>query len=137
MSATSVVHDLWLTLRTQSAAVDGKAQVRLTRVIIAVLSLIAMGLALLQPRVIYTFVLFAWGALGAAFTPVILLTLHWKRLTWQGALASLILGPSMVVVWKLVPGLSEALYELVPAAIVSTLAAVVVSRMTARRMAQA
>ena len=85
---------------------------------------------MVQPRVIYTFVLFAWGALGASFTPVILLSLHWKRLNWQGALAAFISGPATIIVWKLIPGLSDALYELFPGAIVATVAAVVVTLVT-------
>lgn len=130
MSATALVHDLWRPL-FGGRGVTGRGLVIRTRVVIMLTSMAAMGMALLKPRVIYTFVLFAWGALGAAFTPVILLSLHWKRLSWQGALASFLLGPVTVVIWKLA-GLSETLYELIPAALISTVAAVLVSRATAK-----
>jgi Na+/proline symporter len=61
---------------------------------------------------------------------VILFSLYWKRLNWQGTLACFILGPLTIVIWKLVPGLSGYLYELFPGAIVGTLAAWVVSSIT-------
>lgn len=130
MAATALVHDLlYPVLRRKPAA--GRTMVIQIRLVIATLSVVGLSLALIQPRVIYTFVLFAWGALGAAFTPVILLSLHWKRLTWQGALACLIAGPATIVLWK-VTGLSGALYELFPGAVVGTLAAVGVSLATRR-----
>jgi sodium/proline symporter len=128
MAATAVIHDLYGTLRGKTTA--ERTRVIQTRVVIGILSVIALSLAMVQPRVIYTFVLFAWGALGASFTPVILLSLHWKRLNWQGALAAFISGPATIIVWKLIPGFSEALYELFPGAIVATVAAVVVTRVT-------
>jgi len=130
MAATAVIHDLYYPLvggRGDAGAPRG--QVAKTRAVIGVLSLVALGIALIEPRVIYTFVLFAWGALGASFTPVILLSLHWRRLSWQGALASFILGPLTIVVWK-VSGLSTHLYELFPGAVVATVAAVLVSLAT-------
>jgi len=131
MAATAVIHDLFYPLLKREPP-KGRIMVVQIRVIIGVLALTAMGLALVEPKVIYTFVLFAWGALGAAFTPVILLSLHWRRLSWQGALAAFILGPLTIIVWK-VSGLSTHLYELFPGAIVATVGAVVVSRLAPAR----
>ena len=124
MAATSAVHDFWYGMLGKTPPENERTQVLQTRVVVGVLALIAMGLALIEAQVIYTFVLFAWGALGASFTPVTLLTLHWKGMTWQGAVASFIAGPATVIVWKLLPaGISGALYELIPGCIVSVLAA--------------
>jgi sodium/proline symporter len=130
MAATAIIHDFWRTVRKRTAEAGNKSTVIKTRVVIGVLSLIAMCVALPKPQVIYTFVLFAWGALGASFTPVVLLSLHWKRFNWQGALAAFIAGPATILIWKAVPGLSEALYELFPGAIVATLAGVIVALAT-------
>ena len=129
ISATAAIHDLWYRLR-RGAEPDGRRMIVLTRAVIGAMALVAMLLALADPRVIYTFVLFAWGALGAAFTPVILLCLYWRRFNQWGALASFIVGPVTVLVWKLAPGLSDKLYELVPAAALSTLAAVAITLAT-------
>jgi Na+/proline symporter len=144
MAATAAIHDVWGVLRGRQPA-DARSTIQ-TRGLIGLLSVIALLLALIEPQVIYTFVLFAWGALGASFTPVILLSLHWRttardatthrdversKLTWQGGLASFVLGPLTVMLWK-VSGLSDTLYELFPAAIISTIAAMVVSNRTRR-----
>jgi len=131
MAATALIHDLLYPLLRRPPP-GGRTMVNQIRVVIGVLSMIALGLALVEPRVIYTFVLFAWGALGASFSPVILLSLHWRRLTWQGALASFICGPATIMIWKL-SGLSTSLYELFPGAIVATVAAVLVSWATPPR----
>ena len=129
MASTSAVHDLWYGLLGKTPPKNERTQVIQTRVVVGVLALTAMGLALIEPQVIYTFVLFAWGALGASFTPVTLLTLYWKGMTWQGAAASFIAGPLTVIIWKLLPAsISGVLYEMIPGCIVSVAAAVYYSR---------
>jgi sodium/proline symporter len=132
MAATALINDIWYPLRGKRAAETGNGRILVwkTRGLIALLTLVALWVALGEPRVIDEIVLFAWGALGSAFTPVILLALHWKRLNWLGALASFIVGPATVVTWKLIPGLSSAVYELFPAATLATLAALIVSHAT-------
>ncbi len=136
MSATALVHDAWnMVIRGNVAArgkpADGRRMVIQTRLLIAVLAAIAMSLALAQPRVIDTLVLFAWGCLGAAFSPVIILCLYWKRLTWQGAASCFVIGPAFIVVWQLA-GLNSIVHGLIPGTVISTVAAVVVSLMTSR-----
>ncbi len=130
-AATSLVNDFWLKLGKRKE-VDPAVLIRWTRVVLVAMTVIAMVVALVKIRLIYTFVLFAWGALGAAFTPIIVLALYWKGLTRQGALASLIVGPVVVVVWHVVPQLSAIVYELIPAFGLSLLAAIVVSLVTKR-----
>jgi Na+/proline symporter len=130
MAATAVIHDFWRTVRGRISESGTRATMIKTRLVIGALSLVAMGSALPRPQVIYTFVLFAWGALGSSFTPVILLSLHWKRFSWQGALAAFIAGPATILIWKWGLELSPRLYELIPAALVSTLAAVIVTLAT-------
>lgn len=130
-AATSLVNDFWLKLGKRKD-VDPAVLVRWTRIVLVAMTLIAMAVALVKIRLIYTFVLFAWGALGAAFTPIVVLSLYWKGLTRQGALASLIVGPVVVVVWHVVPPLADVVYELIPAFGLSLVAAVVVSLITRR-----
>ena len=134
MAASALVHDFWyLALRGKAAA--GKTMTRATRSVIAVLTFAALGVALLQARVIDTLVLFAWGCLGAAFSPVIMLALYWKRFSWQGAAASFIVGPTVIVVWELL-GLSASLHGLIPGTALSLLAATLVSLLRPRRSPQ-
>jgi sodium/proline symporter len=129
-AATSLVNDLWLKVR-KGPPPSEKTLVWTTRFAVLGLALVAMGFALFNIPLIYTFVLFAWGGLGSAFGPVIILSLYWRGLTRWGALASFILGPLTVVVWHYIPTLSTAVYELIPGFAVSFVAAVVVSLLTA------
>ena len=88
-----------------------------------------MGIALAKTQVIFWFVLFAWSGLGASFGPLILFTLYSKNVTRQGAIAGMITGFTVTIVWK-VSGLSDGLYELVPAFLLAALAVWGVSRAT-------
>ena len=70
---------------------------------------------------------------GAAFGPVMLFSLFWKRTTRAGALAGMIAGGAMVFIWKY--GIAKlggvfAIYELLPAFVVACLVIVVVSLLT-------
>jgi sodium/proline symporter len=80
---------------------------KLTTVVIGGL---AVALALPEARVIFWFVLFAWSALGSAFTPVVLCALFWKRTTRAGAIAGMIAGFIGAVGWVLL--LKERFYDL-------------------------
>ena len=76
---------------------------------------------------------FAWAGFGATFGPAGLCALFWKRSNRQGILAGLVVGGTMVFVWKfLVRPLGGALgiYELLPAFLSALAAIVVVSLLT-------
>ena len=92
-----------------------------------------MALAATQSRVIFDFVLYAWSGLGASFGPVVLLGLLWKRANKAGAIAGMLTGLIVTLVWHNVPVLKDAVYELVPAFVLSLLAVVIVSMVTQRR----
>ncbi len=68
----------------------------------------------------------AWGVFGAAFGPTILLSLFWRRLTFSGAVAGIVCGAAVDIVWLIVLK-SFGLYEIIPGFIVGLIAAVVVS----------
>ena len=87
---------------------------------------------------------YAWGGFGAAFGPLILLSLFWKRMNRWGALAGMVVGAVTVVVWKQLstPVLNSAgevikeavipfnLYEIVPGFLLASIAIVLVSVIT-------
>ena len=82
---------------------------------------------------IFGIVSFAWAGFGAAFGPVIICSLFWKRTTLPGAIAGMASGGVMVFVWKyLIAPLGGvfAIYELLPAFLVSLAVIVVVSLCT-------
>jgi sodium/proline symporter len=104
------------------------------RITIAAIALIAVFLAWNPNSSVFTIVSFAWAGFGAAFGPVMLFALFWKRMNFSGALAGMVSGGIMVFVWKfLVRPMGGAwnIYELLPAFIVGCIAIVIVSLATA------
>jgi len=103
---------------------------RATVIIIAIISII---LAWNPNSSVFRVVSFAWAGFGATFGPTMLLALFWKRSNKQGALAGLIAGGAVVFIWKFLiapMGGIFAIYELLPAFIVSLVTNVIVSMAT-------
>lgn len=69
----------------------------------------------------------AWGGFGSAFGPVIILSLFWKRTTYKGAIAGVVTGAVVDVVWLLTLSATTGIYEIVPGFIAGLLACVVVT----------
>ena len=69
----------------------------------------------------------AWAGFGAAFGPVIILSLYWKRFTYKGAVAGIICGGGTVFLWKMLLAQTTGLYELLPGFIVGMIACIIVS----------
>ena len=67
----------------------------------------------------------AWGIFGAAFGPAILLSLFWKRFTFKGAVAGILVGAVVDIVWLAFIGLG--IYEIIPGFIAGLIAAVLVT----------
>lgn len=131
VASAALSHDLYARLAGRD--LNSPHVVRLDRLAVAVVGLLAMLLALSENRVIFTFVLYAWAGLGAAFGPPLILGLLWRGTTATGALAGALVGFVTVILWKNLPGLSGLVYELVPAFVVSLLAVWGVSRWTRER----
>lgn len=108
---------------------DRKALIAARSSVIAV-AIIAVILAWDPQSSIFYVVSFAWAGLGAAFGPLVLLSLFWRRTTFRGALSGMIAGGAMVFIWKFfVRPLGGAwnVYELLPAFITSAAVIVIVS----------
>ena len=69
----------------------------------------------------------AWGFFGAAFGPVILLSLFWRRFTYKGAVAGIVGGFAADLLWMIFLKGPTQLYEIIPGFAVGLLAAVIVS----------
>ena len=105
-----------------------------TRITLLVIAIVAIVIALDEDSVIFNVVSFAWAGFGATFGPLMLFSLFWKRINRAGAIAGMVSGASMVFLWKLVIsklGGVFAIYELLPAFIISSIFIVVVSLLTA------
>ena len=102
---------------------------RLTVVVIAIVGVIWAK----DEGSVFEIVSLAWAGFGAAFGPVVLFALFWKRTTKWGALAGMVSGGVMIFVWKYIIaklGGVFAIYELLPAFIIASIAIVVVSLLT-------
>ncbi len=99
--------------------------------ITVVIGIVGLVVALLEVRVIFDFVLFAWSGIACAFTPVVLCSLYWKRTTREGAIAGMIGGFVTTVIWVRVfkAGFYE-LYEMIPGFAAGLLVCIVVSLAT-------
>ena len=100
------------------------------RVVILAVGLGGAIIALSNIRMVFWFVLYSWAVMGASFAPPLVLGLYWKRVTASGAMAGIITGATVTVLWYNIPFLKESIYELVPAMIASILMTVIVSYMT-------
>ena len=100
---------------------------RVGRLAVALVALVAGLLALNPDNSVLGLVSYAWAGFGAAFGPVILLSLYWRGLTADGALAAVMTGALVVVLWKQLSGGWFELYEIVPAFFAAGSVAILVS----------
>ncbi|MDO4241431.1 MAG: sodium/proline symporter PutP [Microbacteriaceae bacterium] len=97
---------------------------------VLLVSVIAVLLALDPNGSILELVGFAWAGFGAAFGPIVLLSLFWRKLTAAGAIAGILAGTVTVFVWGNISELHKAMYEIVPGFIINLIVAVVISLAT-------
>ena len=97
------------------------------RAMVLLVAIVAIILAWNPNSRVLSMVSYAWAGFGAAFGPVILLSLLWRRMTRNGALAGMVVGAVVVLIWNHYAWLG--LYEIIPGFILGTLAIIVVSLM--------
>ena len=143
-ASSSVSEDV---LNTFKVKFSSKKKMIIARVSVIIIAIIAMFIAKNPNSSVFEIVSFAWAGFGAAFGPVVLFALFWKRTNKWGALAGMLSGAVMVFLWKFVinpfgaglaatEGASElmvklgnslTIYELLPAFVVSVVFIFVVS----------
>ncbi|HDZ57131.1 MAG TPA: sodium/proline symporter PutP [Pseudomonas xinjiangensis] len=87
------------------------------------IAILALLFAFNPESTVLGLVSYAWAGFGAAFGPAIILSLFWKRMNRNGALAGIIVGGVTVVVYKQIDTIG--LYEIIPGVILATIAIVV------------
>jgi sodium/proline symporter len=134
VTSSSLTEDFYKAFLKKDAS--EKELVLIGRICVAAVALVAILLAYDRDSSILQLVSNAWAGFGAAFGPLIVLGLYWKRMTFGGALAGIVVGASTVLIWIYAPltidgqSLSSYIYEIVPGVILSTFAIVVVSSLT-------
>lgn len=130
-AASSVSQDI--AVEFMGVRLSGKRSLLLARLTVVGIALVGLVLAWNPDNSVFRVVSFAWAGFGAAFGPVMLVSLFWKRSNRAGAIAGMVTGGVMVFLWKygLAPlGGVFAIYELLPAFVAALLVNVAVSLAT-------
>ncbi len=107
-----------------------------SRLAVAMVAAVAISLAYDRSSSILSLVSNAWAGFGAAFGPVILLSLFWPKMTRQSAIAGMLTGAGVVLLWIYAPftiageAPSALMYEMVPGFVACTIVIVLVSKLT-------
>lgn len=134
VSSSSLTEDFYKVFFRKEAS---QAELLLVgRFSVVIVAGIAIALAYDRSSTILSLVSNAWAGFGAAFGPLIILSLFWRRMTKAGAIAGMITGAVTVLVWLYAPitingaSLGSYLYEIVPGFILATSAVIIVSLAT-------
>ena len=100
---------------------DQKELVWIGRFSVIAIALVAMWLAADPDRMVLDLVAHAWAGLGAAFGPVIVMSLYWPAMSRAGAAAGMIAGGLTVLIWQPLEGGLFDVYEILPGAIFAAL----------------
>ena len=130
VTASSASRDLYALLFKKST--KGTEIVWVSRATVLIISLIAIVIALDANSSVFGLVSCAWGGFGAAFGPLILFALFWKRITMQGAVAGMVAGGVVDLFWYYMKsnGGIFSIYEIIPGFIASTVIIIIVSLCT-------
>ena len=128
VTSSALIEDIYKALFNKTAT--DAHYVFAGRLAVLFVSIVAAFLAWNPDNSVLDLVGFAWAGFGAAFGPIILLALYWRKLTNIGALAGMVSGAVVAFVWGKVEVLTSTLYEIVPGFIVCLLVAVLVSMVT-------
>ena len=142
VASSAVANDLYKRFGKKGKEMSDSQLMWLSRLVVAIVAIVAAIMALSGNATIMKLVSYAWAGFGAAFGPLVLISLFWKRANAKGALAGMIVGFITVIVWNtcLIGGgiigggsyciYDTGLYELVPGFVFSLLAIILVSKFT-------
>jgi len=135
VAASSFSSDLYKPLIRKNAS--NKEMLWVSRAIVMVIAVVAFFIASSKGKAaqaIMDLVSNAWGIFGAAFGPTVLLSLFWKRFTYKGAVAGIIAGALVDMLWLWLPVTGElsltaitGIYEIIPGFVVGSICAIIVT----------
>lgn len=106
VTASSVAEDLYKGIFKKNAS--DKNVLAVSRITVVVVAVIAYVIALNPDSSVMTLVSDAWAGFGAAFGPVVLLSLYWNRTNLSGAIAGIVSGAATVIIWDYIPCMKTA-----------------------------
>lgn len=135
VAASSFASDLYKPIIRKNAS--NKEMIWVSRIVVMIIAVVAFFIASSKGKAaqaIMDLVSNAWGIFGAAFGPAVLMSLFWKRFTYKGAVAGIIVGALVDMAWLWLP-VSDGqaltaitgIYEIIPGFIIGAIAAIVVT----------
>ena len=121
--SSSLTQDIYKTFLRREAG--DKELVWFGRFMVLAVALIAIVLAWNPESRVLSMVSYAWAGFGAAFGPVVIMSLLWRRMTRNGALAGMVVGAAVVLLWNHYAW--WGLYEIIPGFVLASLGIYVVS----------
>ncbi|WP_277613986.1 sodium/proline symporter PutP [Neobacillus muris] len=125
VSSSALAQDFYKSIFRRNAT--KKEEMIVGRIAVLGIAIIAILLGYNPESKVLELVSYAWAGFGAAFGPVVILSLFWKRMTRNGALAGIIVGALTVIIWAKLSGGIFDLYELAPGFLFGALAVIIVS----------
>lgn len=103
-------------LRRYASALGASQRVWLGRALLVVIGALAGYLAIAFPDTVLNLVAYAWGGMGATFGPSVILALYWRRFSFGGALAGVVVGFVVASLWQFVlAGGPQGMFDVMPA----------------------
>ena len=131
VTSSSLTRDVYACFINKNAT--EAQQVLIGRICVIVVAIAAIVLALGENKTILSLVSNAWAGFGAAFGPLIIISLIWDKMTKQSAIAGMLSGTITVLIWIFMPineqgeTLSSIIYEIIPGFLVSSAVIVTMS----------
>jgi sodium/proline symporter len=126
VSSSCLTRDIYEKIIKQHAS--DKELVWIGRATVIAIALIAFYISTDQNSTVLSLVAYAWAGFGAAFGPIIILSLYNKNISAAGALAGMITGAATVLIWKQMEGGIFDLYEILPGFVFALIAIGIFSR---------
>lgn len=126
VSSSCLTRDIYEKVIKQNAS--DKELVWIGRTTVIAIAVIAYYISTNQDSSVLSLVAYAWAGFGAAFGPLIILSLYNKNISAQGAIAGMITGAATVLIWKQLSGGIFDLYELLPGFVFALVAILVFSK---------
>ncbi|EKO8622654.1 sodium/proline symporter PutP [Staphylococcus pseudintermedius] len=138
VTSSSLTEDFYKLIRGDkaNAAAHEKEFVLVGRISVMIVAVAAIAIAWTPNNTILNLVGNAWAGFGAAFGPLVILSLYWKGLSRTGAISGMVAGALTVILWIVFAhpygDVNDFfnLYEIVPGFIVSLVVTILVSNMT-------
>jgi len=127
VSSSCLTRDIYEKVIKQNAS--DKELVWIGRATVIAIAIVAFYISTDQNSTVLSLVAYAWAGFGAAFGPVIILSLYHKNTSAVGALAGMIIGAVTVLIWKQIDGGIFDLYEIIPGFILAFIGILVFSRL--------